>query len=165
LNFWRFSIYLFYHLRWFGFVHHTSSQFFTRQKEGTKPKYNRSRVNTRQSSPFSVWIIFTSFKRLLWRCSKLATSTYSFFSTTTTHTISPSKTVIYNTFITIMIHSTMKSSTREKENDRSLSSHILTLHRRLLHALNLGTRSTLSLNSLFDYSFLFSDFHNLSIFC
>ncbi|PNY06615.1 BTB/POZ domain-containing protein [Trifolium pratense] len=41
-----------------------------------------------------------------------------------------------------MIHTTTttKSSAREKENDRSLSSHILTLHRRLLHALNLGTR-------------------------
>jgi hypothetical protein len=71
------------------------------------------------------------------------------------HTISPSKTVIYSyTFFIIMIHSTMKSSTREKENDRSLSSHILTLHRRLLHALNLGTRSPLSLSlSLSQFAF------------
>ncbi|XP_058722766.1 BTB/POZ domain-containing protein At1g04390-like isoform X2 [Vicia villosa] len=38
-----------------------------------------------------------------------------------------------------MIHSTTKSA-KEKENDRGISSHILTLHRRLLHALNLGTR-------------------------
>ncbi|KAL5079090.1 hypothetical protein RYX36_007511 [Vicia faba] len=38
-----------------------------------------------------------------------------------------------------MIHSSTKSA-KEKENDRGISSHILTLHRRLLHALNLGTR-------------------------
>jgi hypothetical protein len=76
------------------------------------------------------------------------------------HTISPSKTVIYSyTFFIIMIHSTMKSSTREKENDRSLSPHILTLHRRLLHALNLGTRSTLSLSlSQFAFRLFFSLF-------
>jgi len=42
-----------------------------------------------------------------------------------------------------MIHSTVKAATasKEKDNDRSLSSHIITLHRRLLHSLNLGTRS------------------------
>ena len=42
---------------------------------------------------------------------------------------------------------TMKSDRekeKEKENDHCISSHMQTLHRRLLHALNLGTRSQLA---------------------
>jgi len=67
--------------------------------------------------------------------------------------------IIY--IVTDMIHSTVKAATaKEKDNDRSLNSHIITLHRRLLHSLNLGTRSQpnsffASLNSILLFIYLF----------
>ncbi|RZB71697.1 hypothetical protein D0Y65_036239, partial [Glycine soja] len=79
----------------------------------------------------------------LWLCSKIYQEHF-FSQTQFLLTLNSS---LSSSLILTQNQETMKSDReeeKEKENDHCISSHMQTLHRRLLHALNLGTRSQLA---------------------